>query len=64
MGERIEHNPPNPKVSARVTSGQRGLSDLNQRYFELKLSREPQGLRRSGLCYKIDERIVFQTDQV
>ena len=44
MGERIEHNPPNPKVSARVTSGQRGLSDLNQRYFELEVSQEPQGL--------------------
>jgi len=38
------------EVSARVTSGQRRLSDLNQRYFELKVSWE---LRRSGLCCKI-----------
>ena len=49
------------EVSARVTSGQRGLSQL---YFELKVSREPQGLYRSGLCSKIAERIVFQMDQI
>jgi len=52
------------EVSTRVTSGQHGLSDLNQWYFELKVSREPQGLRRSGLCCKIAECILFQTDQV
>jgi len=49
------------EVSARVTSGQRGLSDLNQWYFELEVSREPG---RSGLRCKIADRIVFQTDQV
>jgi len=49
------------EVSTGVTSGQRRLSDLNQRYFELKVSWE---LRRSGLCCNIAEHIVFQTDQV
>ena len=31
------------EVSTRVTSGQRRLSDLNQRYFELKVSWELRG---------------------
>jgi len=50
------------EVRTRVTSSQHRWSDLDQWYFELKASREPQGIGRSGLCCKVAERI-FQKDQ-